>query len=128
MAAQESPRFLRPNRHRPKQTMPEERDTDLAAWIAAETAAYTAIHALHQRTQGGRFTPPDHRIEQIARLRKEADVRFASLWGALGASVQPCELASAARSAHVTPAMTTAPRTRRSEGLRAAAQHPRPAP
>jgi hypothetical protein len=60
------------------------------AWMAAETAAYTAIHQLHQRTQGGRLGIPDHRIEQIARLRKEADVRFASLWGALGAaSPQP---------------------------------------
>lgn len=69
--------------------MPEERDPALAAWMAAESAAYTAIHALYQRTQGGRFSAPDHRIEQIARLRKEADVRFASLWGALGATAQP---------------------------------------
>jgi hypothetical protein len=111
-----------------KQTMPEERDPDLAAWIAAETAAYTAIHALHQRTQGGRFAPPDHRIEQIARLRKEADVRFASLWGALGASVQACEPASATRSAHAGPAMSPAARTRRSDGLRAVASHPASAP
>jgi hypothetical protein len=60
------------------------------AWMAAETAAYTAIHQLHQRTQGGRLAIPDNRIEQIARLRKEADVRFASLWGTLGAaSPQP---------------------------------------
>jgi hypothetical protein len=66
--------------------MPEERDPALAAWMAAESAAYTAVHALYQRTQGGRFSAPDNRIEQIARLRKEADVRFASLWGALGAS------------------------------------------
>jgi hypothetical protein len=66
--------------------MSDERDPALAAWMAAETAAYTAIHALYQRTQGGRFSAPDNRIEQIARLRKEADVRFASLWGALGAS------------------------------------------
>lgn len=69
--------------------MPEERDPALAAWMAAESAAYTAIHALYQRTQGGRFSAPDARIEQIARLRKEADVRFASLWGALGAAAQP---------------------------------------
>lgn len=69
--------------------MPEERDPALAAWMAAESAAYTAIHALYQRTQGGRFSAPDARIEQIARLRKEADVRFASLWGALGTAAQP---------------------------------------
>ena len=59
------------------------------AWMAAETAAYTAIHQLHQRTQGGRLGIPDARIEQIARLRKEADVHFAGLWGALGATAQP---------------------------------------
>ncbi|MDH6169169.1 hypothetical protein M2282_004333 [Variovorax boronicumulans] len=56
------------------------------AWMAAETAAYTAIHQLHQRTQGGCLEIPSQRIEQIARLRKEADLRFAGLWGALGAA------------------------------------------
>jgi hypothetical protein len=75
--------------------MPEEpTPAAFVAWMAAETAAYTAIHQLHQRTQGGRLGIPDHRIEQIARLRKEADVRFASLWGALGAaSPQPSQAA-----------------------------------
>ena len=64
------------------------------AWMTAETAAYTAIHQLHQRTQGGRLAIPDNRIEQIARLRKEADVRFASLWSTLGqASPQPSAVA-----------------------------------
>jgi hypothetical protein len=36
----------------------------------------------HHHAQGRARTT----AEQIARLRKEADVRFASLWGALGAS------------------------------------------
>ena len=64
------------------------------AWLAAESAAYMAIHQLHQRTQGGHRGIPGNRIEQIARLRKEADVRFARLWGTLGAaSPQPGAIA-----------------------------------
>ncbi|MDM0005621.1 hypothetical protein QTI51_20355 [Variovorax sp. J22G73] len=83
--------------------MPEERDPALAAWMAAESAAYTAIHALYQRTQGGRFSAPDARIEQIARLRKEADVRFASLWGALGTAAQPRVAVAVAGAVAVSP-------------------------
>lgn len=83
-----------------KQTMSEASEPALAAWMAAESAAYTAIHALYQRTQGGRLGAPDDRIEQIARLRKEADVRFASLWGALGASAHTPHGAHAPHASH----------------------------
>ena len=62
---------------------------EFIAWMTAETAAYTAVHELHQRTQGGRLGIPGSRIEQIARLRKEADIRFAGLWSGLGAASQP---------------------------------------
>lgn len=62
---------------------------EFITWMAAETAAYTAVHELHQRTQGGRLDIPGSRVEQIARLRKEADIRFAGLWRALGAASQP---------------------------------------
>ncbi|MFV0676098.1 MULTISPECIES: hypothetical protein [unclassified Variovorax] len=63
-------------------------------WLAAEAAAYMAIHQLHQHTQGGRKGVPSHRIEQIAKLRKEADLRFASLAGAPStASPQPTTIA-----------------------------------
>ncbi|KIQ25695.1 hypothetical protein RT97_23300 [Variovorax paradoxus] len=75
----------------------EPNPAEFTAWMAAETAAYTAIHQLHQRTQGGRLAIPDNRIEQIARLRKEADVRFASMWGALGAAPQPSAVAPVKR-------------------------------
>ena len=61
--------------------MPEERAPAFVAWMDAETAAYTAIHQLYQRTQGGRLDAPSHWIEQIARLRKVAELRFVSLEG-----------------------------------------------
>lgn len=64
--------------------MQDDRDAAFAAWVGAEDEAQAAIHCLHQRTRGGRLKPASTDIEQIARLRKEADVRFAALWGALG--------------------------------------------
>ncbi len=76
---------------------------DFAAWLAAETAAFAAIHALHQRSQGGRLDLPGGRIEQIAKLRKEADVRFASLWGQLGAPAADSSTAAAAATVMPVP-------------------------
>ncbi len=64
--------------------MQDNRDAAFAAWVGAEDAAQAAIHVLHQRTRGGRMKVAPQEIEQIARLRKEADVRFAAVWGALG--------------------------------------------
>ncbi|WP_431513924.1 hypothetical protein [Variovorax sp. DAIF25] len=64
--------------------MQDNRDAAFAAWVGAEDAAQAAIHVLHQRTRGGRIKVAPQEIEQIARLRKEADVRFAAVWGALG--------------------------------------------
>ena len=84
--------------------MAEDPAPAFVAWMAAETAAYTAIHQLHQRTQGGRLGIPDNRIEQIARLRKEADIRFAGLWGSLGAASQPSVVAPVQRGRRQCPA------------------------
>lgn len=67
--------------------MQDNRDAAFAAWVGAEDAAQAAIHLLHQRTRGGRMKLASHEIERIARLRKEADVRFAAVWGALGSAV-----------------------------------------
>jgi hypothetical protein len=64
--------------------MQDNRDAAFAAWVGAEDAAQAAIHVLHQRTRGGRIKVAAQEIEQIARLRKEADVRFAAVWGVLG--------------------------------------------
>ena len=66
--------------------MQDNRDAAFAAWVGAEDAAQAAIHVLHQRTRGGRTKVAPQEIEQIARLRKEADVRFAAVWGVLGTS------------------------------------------
>lgn len=66
--------------------MQDNRDAAFAAWVGAEDAAQAAIHVLHQRTRGGRMKVAPQEIEQIARLRKEADVRFAAVWGVLGTS------------------------------------------
>jgi len=66
--------------------MQDNRDAAFAAWVGAEDAAQAAIHVLHQRTRGGRTKVAPQEIEQIARLRKEADVRFAAVWGVLGAT------------------------------------------
>ncbi|KAF1069261.1 hypothetical protein [Variovorax sp.] len=66
--------------------MQDNRDAAFAAWVGAEDAAQAAIHVLHQRTRGGRIKVAPQEIEQIARLRKEADVRFAAVWGVLGTS------------------------------------------
>jgi hypothetical protein len=71
--------------------------------MAAETAAFAAIHALHQRSQGGRLDLPASRIEQIAKLRHEADVRFASLWGQLGAPVAEAAVAAVMPAIPVVP-------------------------
>ncbi len=67
--------------------MQDNRDAAFAAWVGAEDAAQAAIHGLHQRTRGGRVKAAPQEIEQIARLRKEADVRFAAVWGVLGTAV-----------------------------------------
>lgn len=53
------------------------RDADFAEWIVAEAAAYNAIHGLHQRTCGGRLRASASDIEEIDRLRRVADERFA---------------------------------------------------
>ena len=75
-------------------------------WLAAEAAAYTAIHQLHQHTQGGRRSIPNHRIEQIAKLRKEADLRFASLARTSGATLpQPATIAPVRRTQRSRPAL-----------------------
>jgi len=66
-------------------------------WLAAEAAAYMAIHQLHQHTQGGRRSIPNQRIEQIAKLRKEADLRFASLAKTSGAALSPPAMATPVR-------------------------------
>jgi hypothetical protein len=76
--------------------------------MAAETAAYAAIHALHQRSHGGRLELPAGRIEQIAKLRKEADVRFASLWGQLGAPAAEAAVAAVMPALPVVPVMPVA--------------------
>ncbi len=60
---------------------PPERDAGFADWIDAEAAAYGAVHLLHQRTCGGRLKASSADIEEIARLRREADARFAVLRG-----------------------------------------------
>jgi|GEM_PF-1524097 len=74
-------------------------------WLTAEAAAYTAIHQLHQRTQGGRRGIPNHGIEQIARLRKEADLRFAGLAKTLGATLpQPATVVPVRREHRSRPA------------------------
>jgi|UniRef100_UPI004039BE2F hypothetical protein len=74
-------------------------------WLAAESAAYMAIHQLHQRSQGGLRRVPDHCIEQIARLRKEADQRFASVARTQGAPLpQPATVAPAQRRLRPRPA------------------------
>lgn len=91
--------------------MAEDPDPAFVAWMAAETAAYTAIHQLHQRTQGGRLGIPDTRIEQIARLRKEADIRFAGLWSALGTASQPSVVASVQPGHRQRPAFELLSRT-----------------
>lgn len=59
-----------------------DRDAGFADWIGAEAAAYGAVHMLHQRTCGGRLKASSADIEEIARLRREADDRFAMLRGA----------------------------------------------
>ncbi|SFO82878.1 hypothetical protein SAMN05443579_106363 [Variovorax sp. PDC80] len=71
--------------------MQDNRDAAFAAWVGAEDAAQAAIHVLHQRTRGGRMKVAPQEIEQIARLRKEADVRFAAVWGALGTTASAPE-------------------------------------
>lgn len=53
------------------------RDAGFAEWIAAEAAAYNAIHGLHQSTCGGRLRASASDIEEIDRLRRVADERFA---------------------------------------------------
>jgi len=86
--------------------MAEEADTAaFTDWLAAESAAYMAIHQLHQHTQGGRRSIPNHRIEQIAKLRKEADLRFASLARTSGATLpQPATVAPMRRGHRSRPA------------------------
>jgi|EndMetStandDraft_4_1072995.scaffolds.fasta_scaffold740487_1 hypothetical protein len=61
--------------------MQENRDPAFAAWVAAESAAYTAIHSLHQFTCGGRKQASAAQIEKIAMLREEAAALFAELQG-----------------------------------------------
>ena len=72
--------------------MQDNRDAAFAAWVSAEDTAQAAIHLLHQRTRGGRMKLASQEIEQIARLRKEADVRFAAVWGALGTTMAAPEV------------------------------------
>lgn len=66
-----------------------DRNTAFLAWMAAESAAHMAIHTLHQRSRGGRKAFSLSDIEQIRRLRKEADQRFAALQLDLGAAAAP---------------------------------------
>ncbi|MDH6590437.1 hypothetical protein M2165_000326 [Variovorax sp. TBS-050B] len=73
----------------------EDRNTHFLAWMAAESAAYMAIHTLHQRSHGGRKAFALSDIEQIRRLRKEAEARFAALQLDLGGVPTPAAVAPA---------------------------------
>lgn len=61
--------------------MESERNAAFAAWIEAEAAAYGAIHVLHQRSCGGRVEVSGEDMEKVARLRRDAEARFADLQG-----------------------------------------------
>lgn len=100
----------------------DSRNTVFMAWMAAESAAHMAIHTLHQRSRGGRKAFPLSDIEQIRRLRKEADMRFAALQLDLGAAPAPAVVPIAparARKEPVRAVFGVPPRTAAASSSRA---------